>query len=138
MTLTITTGLITIPIVRDGEQTGVLHFDPKDVTFAQGFYGLLSQFEQTLEDFHKKASKLDKEDVAGYFALLWEVAGTVRSGIDSLFGTGTAEAAFGPESNPDVMSQFFDGLTDIVNQARAGKMTKYLPQSEHTGEDGLV
>lgn len=141
MKLTITTGVVTIPIERDGEVTGALHFDPKDVAFAQGFYDLLSRFEQTITDFHAKSQALEKDDAAGYFALLREVTDSVRSGIDGLFGSGTAEAAFGPVSSPDVMGQFFDGLAAIVTQSREGSVSKYLPEPEEQtqqGEDGLV
>ena len=138
MKLTITTGMVTVPIERDGEVTGRITFDPSDVRFCQGLYELLTRYEESICRFHDRASGLDPEDAEGYFALLNGVTDDLRESIDRLFGSGTAEAAFGSTRNPDVMGQFIDALSAIVREARSGKLSRYLPGAAVTEEDGLA
>lgn len=136
MELNIHTGAISAPIIRDGAQTGVLRFNPRDVAFVQRFYELLEHYDRTLGDYQRRQEALAPDDAPGYFALLLEITGDIRSGIDDLFGSGTAEAAFGPYSgDPDVFAQFFDAVYGVVNGVRAEQLRPYLPEEDQADAD---
>lgn len=145
MKLSIKTDAIRIPIERDGQETGSITLDVTDVGLIQGYYDLISSFEELAEKYRRERDKLDaQEDPApqAYFDLMREIGLTVREGIDNLFGPGTALAAFGPGvGSPRLYSQFFDGLNEVISSARSPKVGRYLADlAEHQPdqEDGLL
>jgi len=124
-----------LAITRDGEQTGVLTFDPSDVVFAEKFYNLIAEFQAKGKEYEPRAMALDGNtatDANGLpvnfgekIALLREVCEYIRARIDHLFGMGTSQAAFGDVYDTDLIVQFFDKLKPFFQSARTAKIEKY-------------
>ena len=130
-----------IAITRDGEQTGVLQFDPSDVVFAEKFYNLIAEFQAKAKEYEPRANELesntekDKNNLPVNFgerlALLREVCEYIRNRIDHLFGIGTSQAAFGEVYDTELIVQFLEGLKPFFQKARSEKIKKYTsPASE--------
>ena len=124
-----------LAITRDGEQTGVLTFDPSDVIFAEKFYNLIAEFQAKSKEYEPRAAALDGNtatDTNGLpvnfgerIALLREVCEYIRGRIDHLFGIGTSQAAFGDVYDTELIVQFLDGLKPFFQSARVAKIEKY-------------
>lgn len=124
-----------LAITRDGEQTGVLTFDPSDVVFAEKFYNLIAEFQAKGKEYEPRAMALDGNtatDANGLpvnfgerIALLREVCEYIRARIDHLFGIGTSQAAFGDVYDTELIVQFLEGLKPFFQSARAAKIEKY-------------
>lgn len=65
-------------------------------------------------DFQYEIGKLTK-DLCAY----------LRKQIDTLFGAGTSDTAFGKANTPEMFVQFFDGITPFIQTAREKKVSKY-------------
>ena len=122
-------------MVNDDPQR-VIAFDPGDVTFAERFYVLLRNFEEKQAQYEARAQELDarSQELDSYglpanlgqsLAFLREVCTFMREQIDTLFGVGTSQKAFGESLSLPAIGQFFDGIVPFVQQARAGKLEKY-------------
>ncbi len=124
-----------IAITRDGEQTGVLTFDPSDVIFAEKFYNLIAEFQAKVKEIEPRAKSLDENtaidtnnlpvNFGERIALLREVCEYIRGRIDHLFGMGTSQAAFGDVYDTELIVQFFEGLKPFFQSARTAKIEKY-------------
>jgi hypothetical protein len=129
------TGLVRIPIERDGENVGELKFNPKDAGFAERFYSLISEFEEKEKEYREKAALLDADEEIDSFgvpknaregvALLKDICEYMREKIDYVFGESTSQLVFGDYNNPDMFEQFFEGVTPYIQQARTEKVAKY-------------
>ena len=58
-------------------------------------------------------------------ALLHEACDFMRDEIDTVFGEGTSEKAFGEYRSLDMIEQFFTGITPYIQKARQKKTQKY-------------
>lgn len=124
-----------IAIIRDGEETGVLKFDPSDVIFAEKFYNLIAEFQAKVKEIEPRAKSLDENtaidtnnlpvNFGERIALLREVCEYIRGRIDHLFGMGTSQVAFGDVYNTELIVQFFEGLKPFFQSARTAKIEKY-------------
>ena len=124
-----------VAITRDGEQTGVLTFDPSDVVFAEKFYNLIAEFQAKSKEYEPRAQALDENtatDTHGLpvnlgerIALLRGVCEYIRDRIDHLFGAGTSQAAFGDVYDTDLIVQFMEGLKPFFQKTRGEKIEKY-------------
>ena len=134
-TLVLSSNTKKIAITRDGEDTGVLKFDPSDVIFAEKFYNLIAEFQAKAKEYEPKAMALDGNtatDTNGLpvnfgerIALLRDVCEYIRARIDHLFGIGTSQAAFGDAYDTELIVQFLDGLKPFFQSARMAKIEKY-------------
>lgn len=140
MELRIQTGTVQVPIIRDGKETGKLELNPRDVTFAEGFFDLVERYRQHISDYAEQEKVLDAEDAHGLFKLMSEISATIRDGIDRLFGDGTAKAAFGQANDPVAFEQFFDGIGQVLEELRAGAVAPYLEEGDVLDEssDGAI
>ena len=138
-TLVLSSNTKKIAITRDGEETGVLKFDPSDVIFAEKFYNLIAEFQAKAKEYEPKAMALDGNtatDANGLpvnfgerIALLRDVCEYIRARIDHLFGIGTSQAAFGDVYDTDLIVQFLDGLKPFFQKTRAAKIEKYTTEA---------
>ena len=138
MELRIKTGTVQVPIIRDGEETGKLELNPRDVTFAEAFFDLVDRYRQLIADYAEQA--LTAEDARGLFKLLSNISTTLRESIDRLFGLGTADAAFGQANDPVAFEQFFDGIGQVLEELRADAVAPYLEEGDVLDEpsDGAI
>ncbi len=138
-TLVLSSNTKKIAITRDGEETGVLNFDPSDVIFAEKFYNLIAEFQAKAREYEPRALALDGNKATDSnnlpvnfgerIALLREVCEYIRARIDHLFGIGTSQAAFGDVYDTDLIVQFLDGLKPFFQKTRAAKIEKYTTEA---------
>ena len=131
--LHLNTGGIRLAINDDPNR--VIEFNPEDLSFAERFYSLLSEFEAKEKEYQAQASELNKNtEVDGYgipknfgasLDLLHETCTYLRKKIDSVFGEGTSQKAFGTANTLTMFEQFFVGLTPYVQHARDKQVQKY-------------
>lgn len=131
--LHINTGEIRLCVNDDSSR--VIAFNPTDISFAERFYGLLSEFEEKEKEYQRKVEALQKNvelDAFGIpknfgpaLALLRETSGFLREKIDNVFGAGTSQAAFGDANTLDMFEQFLNGITPFVQKAREKQVSKY-------------
>ncbi len=138
-TLVLSSNTKKIVITRDGEETGVLNFDPSDVIFAEKFYNLIAEFQAKAREYEPRALALDGNKATDSnnlpvnfgerIALLREVCEYIRARIDHLFGIGTSQAAFGDVYDTDLIVQFLDGLKPFFQKTRVAKIEKYTTEA---------
>jgi hypothetical protein len=132
MELQLTTGEIRLPIVRDGQASGEIVFNPNNLLFANQFYALLEETETGLKDLRERMKDLQNTDADGR-PLQWrelaqiqiEYCDGLRGQIDEVFGAGTSQNAFGETRSLDVFMQFMNGLLPYFQTARVAKVTQY-------------
>lgn len=135
----IETGL-SIPVERNGEHVGNLHFNPDDVCFAEHVYGLIGELEQAEKAYEAKAKELEADKAVDEYGIpknirarlqfLREVCEDLYAKIDTVFGAGTSEMVFGGALSLSAIEQFFTGLAPHFEQVRADKMAPYLSESK--------
>lgn len=135
----IETGL-SIPVERNGEHVGSLHFNPDDVCFVEHVYGLIGELEQAEKAYEAKAKELEADKAVDEYGIpknirarlqfLREVCEDLYAKIDTVFGAGTSEMAFGGALSLSAIEQFFTGLAPHFEQVRADKMAPYLSESK--------
>lgn len=131
MNLNINTGKIRVTVNDDPDR--VIAFNPTDVGFAERFYALVSDIETKQREFMGRAKVLDEagdERTGEQLHLLRDICTYMRDQIDTVFGEGTSAVAFGDAMTLDMFTQFFDGILPIVRQARAEKLTPYMPKMQ--------
>ena len=131
MELRIKTGTVQVPIIRDGEETGKLELNPRDVTFAEAFFDLVDRYRQLIADYAEQEKALTAEDARGLFKLLSNISATLRESIDRLFGQANDPVAF---------EQFFDGIGQVLEELRADAVAPYLEEGDVLDEpsDGAI
>ena len=117
------------------DPTRVIVFNPSDVVFAETFYALVGEFDTKLSEYKLRSEIMDADatlDANGMpanldkrLALLREACTYMRSKIDSIFGKGTSQTAFGDTLSLDVFPQFFDGITPFIQAVREEKIAQY-------------
>lgn len=117
------------------DSSRVIVFNPSDVLFAERFYKLMGEFETKLGEYEERTRELEASQELDENGLpvnaqerldvLKETCVYVRERIDYLFGEGTAQTAFGDVANLDIFTQFFEGITPFIQNARAGKIAQY-------------
>lgn len=133
--LQITTSEKRIPIIRDGQEAGVLVFNPNDVTFAEKFYRLIGEFQQKLTEYRLRADVIEKiqaidennlpVNVGDRLTLQHEACVYIREQIDALFGVDTSQKVFGSTLDLDLFPQFFNGITPYIQAARNSRVERY-------------
>lgn len=132
-TLQIDTGEKRIAINNDPDR--VIVFNPTDVFFVERFYMLAGEAEQKADEYRLRAQALEKDTQKGdnglpsnlkaRLVLLRESCDYMRAQIDSVFGEGTSQKAFGDAMTLDMFKQFFDGIKPFFQQARVQKIAQY-------------
>lgn len=122
-------------IMINDDPARVIEFNPKDVVFAERFYSLISEFKDAERGFLKRAEALDAVTETDEFGLpvnageriklIRELCEWSREKIDQVFGEGTSQMAFGDAVNIDMFTQFFEGITPFIEQARGEKTQQY-------------
>lgn len=137
--LRIDTGGVKLKV--NGDPTRVIAFNPTDISFAERFYGLLSEFEEKEKEYRQKVDALQKntetdnlgipKNFGPALVLLRETCGFLREKIDDVFGAGTSQAAFGDANTLDMFEQFFEGITPFVQKAREKQVSKYTTPTSY-------
>ncbi len=140
--LNLNTGAVKIPIQRDGEAAGSICFNPNELDFAERFYSLLAEFEEKEKEYKNALAKLDEnneidsyglpKNAAQRLALLRDIAEYMKGRIDYVFGAGTSAVLFGEAIVLEIFEQFFEGVTPYIEQARVGKIEKYVDAKKPT------
>lgn len=130
----INTGVIRLTIDDDPER--VIAFNPEDIGFADAFYKLYSDLGQKQTEFDERAKAIaddTRPDNAGvpenfdsHIALMRELIQYVRDGIDSVFGAGTSQTAFGDVYSFTALESFFEGVTPYIEKVRKAKIDAHL------------
>lgn len=131
--LHIDTGEIRLAINDDSNR--VIVFNPSDVLFAERFYEMAGTFEKTLTQYQgqmdalEKVKEVDENGVPvnaeARTKLVKEICTYFREQIDELFGAGTSQTVFGNSLNMYAFTQFFEGITPFIKQARTRKVETY-------------
>lgn len=139
--LRIDTGEVRLCINDDPSR--VVAFNPTDISFAERFYGLLGEFEVKEKEYREKASSLQQDtavdemgipkNFGASLSLLRETSAFLREKIDTVFGAGTSQAAFGNANTLDMFEQFFVGITPFVQKAREKQVSKYSAKLARRG-----
>ena len=132
--LNISTG-VTIPVTRDGQEVGTIHFNPNDVAFAEKVYDLIGALEAAEQEYSSRAAELEADKTEGPYglpanqrqrlALLREVCETMHARIDDVFGEGTAQICFGGALDLDAIWDFFDGIAPELDTAQQERIKRY-------------
>lgn len=143
--LKIDSGAVNLPIIRDGEETGTISFNPYDLAWVEKFEDLRPSVEKKLEEMSQEETDLDKviETAEGQalidtqrkrkelrreaFSYFYEL-------IDSMFGEGTSKVAFGETMNVMAIYSFIDGVTGYMKPLRNEKMAPYLAAGKRRGK----
>lgn len=122
-------------IAINGDQSRVIAFTPSDVVFAEKFYRLIGDFEEKFAAFQEQGKQLDADNaedenglpvnMAARIDLAKNACAYMREQIDSLFGSGTSDKAFGDVYSLGAIEQFFSGITPFIQTARVEKIAKY-------------
>lgn len=126
-------GVVRLAINDDPER--VITFVPDDILFAERYYKLLDDLKEKEVEYKERAKELGKneavdeygipETAKGSIALLHEACDFMRDEIDTVFGKGTSEKAFGEYRSFDMIEQLFKGITPYIQNARQKKTQKY-------------
>lgn len=134
----INTGLVVVPIERDGERVGDLKFRPTDGAFARRYMAMLSNIDEKQKEFIESAKEIDDDESTGpcgipnkdvrAIELMESVADFMCTEIDNVFGAGTSDMVFGGVRSTSAILQFLSGINDYFAAARAAKMAQYAPE----------
>jgi hypothetical protein len=122
-------------IMINDDPSRVIEFNPKDVIFAEKFYGLVADFKGKQDDFIARAEALEaviETDELGLpintgerIQLVREVCEWAKDKIDSVFGAGTSQKVFGDAVSIPMFTQFFEGITPFIEEVRGDQVQKY-------------
>ena len=136
----INTGLIKLPIIRDGENVGEIVFNPNDALLAEKFYQVAERLEVGGKELEKRAAEIDARTKAqdnGLVSNRQEIIDFLREThtymceqYDYLFGEGTSNKVFGDfvpitEFGLAVHDQFVNGFKPYFAKTRSEKIAKY-------------
>ncbi|MEG1549274.1 MAG: hypothetical protein RR395_02465 [Ruthenibacterium sp.] len=122
--ITITSNVITLPIVRDGISTGEIKLPVDDTQFLGNFYALLPKLEQHRATL-AAALRTETENPADALAALDALWCSLRADIDTVFGAGTSALVFGEACSLGLVQQFFEGVAAAMQTARSSKIERY-------------
>lgn len=117
------------------DESRVIAFNPHDLSFAERFYAVLSDFKQLEKEYKAKGDALSKDNgkdeyglpvnTPAQLAFCREVCQTMRNAVDGLFGAGASNAAFGDANTLTMFAMFFEGITPYIERARGEKLSKH-------------
>lgn len=129
----INTGVKRIAI--NGDENRVITFNPQDITFAEKFYALMRSFDDKQGEYMARAEALDQDTEADEnglpvnlgerIAFMRDICEYYHAQIDTLFGEGTSQTVFEGALGLDMIQQFFEGITPMIQHARQEKVAKY-------------
>lgn len=122
--LTITSNVITLPVVRDGVAVGEVKLPVDDTLFLGNFYALLPKLSAHRETLAAALGTKTENPADTLVALdaLWQ---SLRMDIDTVFGTGTSALVFGTACSLSLVQQFFEGVAAAMQTARSSKIARY-------------
>lgn len=119
----------------NGDEARVIIFNPTDTFFAEKFYILTGEMQETLNTYRVRAEEMERDktkdkngltlNILEQIKLQRELCDILREKIDDVFGAGTSQTAFGNTRNLDVFKQFFDAITPFFQTARVEKIAQY-------------
>lgn len=124
-------------IAINGDPERVITFNPNDVIFVEKFYKLIGEISGMQERYAEQIKEIDGNKVIGNDGLpvnfadrlnMWRAIHTeVQAAIDSIFGAGTSQKAFGGAMpfSEDMYRQFFNGIIPFIQSERSAKTAKY-------------
>ena len=125
-----------VRLLINDDESRVIAFNPNDISFLEAFFELLEDFEKKEKEFRNEERVLNAnkdvdghglpKNIKGKIALNRKICRYMREKVDSVFGEGTSDTAFGTANTMDMFSQFFDGITPFIKSARDDKTSKYL------------
>ncbi|MEN6300824.1 MAG: hypothetical protein ABFD51_13100 [Anaerolineaceae bacterium] len=135
----IKTGVVHIPVERDGENVGEISFNPNDNIWIEKFYKLIGEFEKKQVEYERRAKELEEnqekdehgiaKNIAAGIAFRREVCENFWDKVDILFGEGTAQIVFGNTLEPELIGQFFNGISRILENERSEKIEKHINEN---------
>lgn len=125
-----------VRLLINDDENRVIAFNPNDISFLEAFFELLEDFEKKEKEFRNEERVLNAnknvdghglpKNIKGKIALTRKICRYMREKVDSVFGEGTSDTAFGKANTMDMFSQFFEGVTPFIKSARDDKTSKYL------------
>ena len=125
----------TVRVLVNDDPNRVIEFNPEDIAFIDAFYGLIQEFDSKMNEFKRRELIIHKNKAVDKFGipvstkeeikLTKDLCAYLRKQIDTLFGAGTSDTAFGKANTPEMFVQFFDGITPFIQTAREKKVSKY-------------
>lgn len=120
----------------NGDESRVITFNPSDTLFAERFYLLMNEFEHKLNEYQTRSIELEADNrtngnelpanMGERLELVKEACTYSRESIDKVFGEGTSQAVFGDALSLDLIQQFFEGITPLIQVARVNRIQKYI------------
>jgi hypothetical protein len=122
-------------IAINDDPNRVIVFNPKDIIFAEKFYGLFDELKAKMKEYERRAAALGDENtlnedglpvnMAARIALTRESCEYLAGRIDNVFGAGTSHTVFGDYVEIEMFEQFFNGITPYFQNARSAKLEQY-------------
>jgi hypothetical protein len=123
-------------LINDGPE--YIEFNPSDVSFAERFENLISEFETKLIEYQARSDEIEANqelddhgipvNLDARLKLMRDVCEFIRERIDHIFGAGTSQKVFGSALSLDMFTQFFEGITPFIKRDRLAKVAKYQKQ----------
>ncbi len=136
--ININTGEIRLTINDD--ENRVIVFNPNSLEFMDSVYELIAELEIKEKEYKNREAELDKNtEVNSYgipvnlkekIELVKEICTHMREKIDTIFGEGTSQTAFGNTNTLDMFEQFFEGVTPYIEKVRTPKIGKYTKNNK--------
>ena len=137
--ISIDSGLKSIPISVDGKNVHELEFDTNDLLFIKKLHAIYFEAKQKvveLQEAEKQKPEVDENGMIVDFEQIKiqteEINIWFKEKIDNLIGDGSSQKIFGNKiySNPSVYVQLINGLFEIVGLDREPKVAKYVKKQK--------
>ena len=122
-------------VIVNDDEARVIEFNPEDIVFAEQFYGLIQSFEEKEAEYKARFAELDANKEVDQYGLLvntperigvvLDLVKYMKDQIDTVFGPGTSQAAFGNAATLGMFEQFFSGILPFIQTGREKKVSRY-------------
>jgi len=136
----ISSGIVTIPVERDGMDTGSFSFNPENTSFRENVYKLFEDFKLKDCELKEKTKGLQADEakddegiplnLKACIDLEKEAFQWTSQAIDGVFGEGTSKTVFGEEVNLFMLYQFMDEIAPYMEDAGGAKVERYIANRE--------
>jgi len=137
--ISIDSGLKTIPISVGGKNVHELEFDTNDILFIEKLHAIYFEAKEKVKKLQALENEKPEVDENGMIidfkqikTQTEEINKWFKEKIDNLVGDGSSQKIFGNKvfSNPSVYVQLINGLFEIAGLDREQKVAKYVKKQK--------
>jgi len=119
---------------ENGDEKGVLEFNPSEVSFIEKYQDLLINFTEKSGEIDElrqstELAESNSEEIREQSKIIFDAVGELydffEKEIDTLFGDGVSSMLFSKERDINEYTQFLEGIAPFIQGERAKKTAKY-------------